>query len=104
MPGRLPPQCLVLMNDACLVERGLHIEDGLLGRFYHRVEPSQDGHGQDNIAVFAANVQVAQHVVVDAPDEVCDPVKLSLLHVFPLSSRGLTLNTSILAFVKYYTH
>ena len=64
-----------------LVERGLHVEHGLLGRLEHGVEPAQDGHRQDHVAVLAADVEVAQHVVGDAPDEVGDPVQLALFHV-----------------------
>ena len=64
-----------------LVERGLHVEHGLLGRLQHRVEAAQHGHRQDDVAVLAAHVEVAQHVVGDAPDEVGDPVELALFHV-----------------------
>ena len=45
----------------------------LLGRLQHRVESTQHGHRQDDIAVLAAHVEVAQDVVGDAPDEVGDP-------------------------------
>ena len=63
-------QGVVLVGDAFLVEGGLHLQHGLLGRFEHCVEAAQDGHGQDDIAVFAADVNVAQDVVRDVPDEV----------------------------------
>jgi hypothetical protein len=31
-------------------------------------------HGQDDVAVLAAHIQVPQGIVGDAPDEVCDPI------------------------------
>ena len=80
LAGRLP-QGLVLVDDARLVERGLHVEHGLLGRLEHRVEAAQDGHRQDDVAVLAADVEVAQDVVGDAPDEVGDPVELNRFHL-----------------------
>ena len=61
----------------CLVEELLHVEHVLLGRLEHRVEPAQDGHRQDHVAVFAAHVEVAKDVVGDAPDEARDAVELS---------------------------
>ena len=58
------------------VERGLHVEDGLLGGFEHCVEAAQHGHGEDDVPVLAAYVDVAEHVVRDAPDVVGDPVEV----------------------------
>ena len=74
---------LILMNDLRLVERRLHIEHGLLGRLEDCVEAAQNRHRKDHIAVLAANIQVAEHVVRNAPDEVSDPVQLSLFHLTP---------------------
>ena len=68
------------LDDAGLVERGLHVEHGLLGRLEHRVEPPQHGHRQDHVAVLAAHIEVAEHVVRDAPDEVGDPVQVAVAH------------------------
>ena len=59
---------------------GLHVEHGLLGRLQHGIEAAQHGHRQDDVAVLAADVEVAQHVVGDAPDEVGDPVQLRSFH------------------------
>ncbi len=73
----------VLVGDAGLVERGLHVEHVLLGGLEHGVETAQHGHGQDDVAILAAHVQVAQDIVGDAPDEVGDPVELSLFHITP---------------------
>lgn len=55
--------------DAFLVAERLHFEHGVLGRLQQRVEAAQGGHGQDAVAVFSADVDVAQDVVGDAPDE-----------------------------------
>ena len=74
-------QGVVLVGDLFLVECGLHFEHGLFGRLQHGIETAEDGHRQDDIAVFAADEDVAQGVVGDAPDEVGDPVKLGLVHV-----------------------
>jgi len=64
----------VLVGDSRPVHRGLHVEHGLLGRLQHGVEPAQDGHRQDDVAVLAPHVEVAEDVVGDAPDEVDDGV------------------------------
>ncbi len=76
-------QGLVLLDDTGAVECGLHVEDGLLGRLQHRVQAAQYGHGQDHVTVLAADVNVAEHVVGDAPGEVGDPVELRLVHSVP---------------------
>ena len=87
MPRGLP-QGLVLVNQADIVEGGLHVEDRLLAVLQHRVEPAQHGHGEDHVAVLAAHVQVAQDVVGDAPDVVRDPVEVAVAHVRAVPRRG----------------
>ena len=72
------PQGRVLLDDAGLVEHRLHVEDVLLAVLQHRVQPAQHGHRQDDVAVLAAHVQVAQDVVGDAPDVVRDPVQIGV--------------------------
>ena len=64
------------MNDFRFVQRGLHVEDGLLRRLEHGVEATEHRHRQDHVAVFAADVEIAENVVGDAPNEVSDPVEL----------------------------
>ena len=64
-----------------LVESRLHVEDGLLGRLQHGIEPAQHRHRQDDVAVLAPHVEVAQHVVGDVPDEACELIELVVLHV-----------------------
>ena len=75
LPRRLP-QGRVLLDDAVLVEHGLHLEHALLAVLQDRVQPAQHGHRQDDVAVLAAHVEVAQDVVGDAPDVVRDPVQV----------------------------
>jgi hypothetical protein len=66
----------VLVRDLGLIERGLHLEHGLLRRLEHRVQSPQDHHGQDHVPVFPANVEIPEDVVRDTPDEVGDPREL----------------------------
>jgi len=84
LPGGLA-QCLVLIRDARLVHRGLHVEHGLFGRLEYCVEPAEHRHRQDHVAVLTADVEVAEHVVGDAPDEVGDPVGITISHSTHLS-------------------
>ena len=71
----------VLPHDAGLVERGLHVENGLVAVFQHRVQPAQHGHRQDYVAILAAHIEVPQHIVRDAPDVVRDPVQVAVAHL-----------------------
>ena len=80
LPRRLA-QGGVLLDHAGVVEGGLHVEDGLLAALQHRVEAAQHGHGQDHVAVLAAHVEVAEHIVGDPPDVVRDPVQVAVAHV-----------------------
>ena len=75
LAGRLAER-LLLLDDPLLVEPGLHVEDGLLGGFEDRVEAAEDGHGEDDVAVLAADVDIAEDIVGDAPDVVGDPVEV----------------------------
>ena len=74
------PQGRVLLDDAGVVEGGLHVQDRLLAVLQHRVEAAQHGHRQDHVAVLAAHVEVAQDVVGDSPDVVRDPVQVAVAH------------------------
>ena len=69
--GRLA-QCPVLVRNAGVIQRGLHAEYRVLRRFQNRVKPANDSHGQDDVAVLTPDVNVAQHVVRDTPDEAAD--------------------------------
>ena len=62
------------MNDLCFVERCLHVQYGLLGRLEYRIQAAQDRHRQDHITVLAPDIQIPEHIVGDAPDEVGNPV------------------------------
>jgi hypothetical protein len=81
---RLPgcgTQRVVLVGDLLAIEGGLHVQHGLLRGLQHGIETAQHGHGQDHIAILAADINVAQHVVRDVPDEVGDGVQLRLVHI-----------------------
>jgi hypothetical protein len=60
-------QRAVLVDDAFLVKEGLHLKHGLFRRLEHCVEPPEDGHGKDHVAVLAAHAEVAKDVVRDPP-------------------------------------
>ena len=67
-----------MLRHGRLVERGIHVDNGLLSVFLHGVQPSQPGHRQDHIANFAVHIDVAlvaQHVLGDTPELVRDPVQ-----------------------------
>ena len=83
----------VLVRDLRLIERDLHVEYGLFCRLEHRIQAAQHGHWQDHIAVLAADIEVAEHVVGNAPDEISDPVELTLFHAAPGLWGGLTMAT-----------
>jgi hypothetical protein len=67
----------ILIRDLRAVERVFHLEHGLLGRLEHGVEAPQDSHWQNHVAILSANVEIPEHVIGDAPDEVGDPVESS---------------------------
>ena len=66
----------VLIGDAFFVEGGFHFHYGGLDR----IEAAQEGHGQDDITVFGAGVNVAKDIVGDVPDEVGEPDELGMVH------------------------
>jgi hypothetical protein len=74
------PQRRVLVGDASPVKPLLHIQPGLLGGLQYGIQPADHRHGQDDVSILAAHVDIAQDVVGDPPDEVGDPAKLVLLH------------------------
>ena len=53
----------------------------LLAVLEHRVQPAQHDHRQDDVAVLAADVEVAEDVVGDPPDVVRDPVQVAVTHM-----------------------
>ena len=63
---------MILVRDAGGVQLGLHVENRVLGRFQNCVETAYDRHGQDDVAVLPPDIDIAQHVVRDAPDEAAD--------------------------------
>ena len=69
-----------LFGDARLVEHLLGFEDCFLRRFKDGIHAAQNAHGQDDVRIFAALEQVAEHVVRDAPNEGDDLVVSGLVH------------------------
>ena len=67
-------QRAILLDDASVIEQRFHLDHVLLGVFQHGVQSAQHGHRQDHVAVLAADVEVPQDIVRDAPDVVGDPV------------------------------
>lgn len=59
----------------------LHLgEDGFLGFLKQAVDPAENEHGQDDIAVFPADENVAEAIVRDGPDEGDDAVVGGVIH------------------------
>ena len=87
LPRRLAER-RVLLHDFRRVERRLHVENSLLAVLQHCIQPAQHGHRQDHVAVFAAHIKVAQHVVRDAPDIVRNPVQVVVGHLAFAFGRG----------------
>ncbi len=85
--SRCLPQRRVLFDQPRRVERGLHVKDGLLAVFQHRIKPAQHGHWKNDVAVLAADVKIAQNAVGDAPNVVRNPVQVAVAHLYahPLS-------------------
>src|ERR1039458_3400113 len=77
-----------LLGDGRLVEHLLGFEHSFLRWLQYGVHAAQDKHGQDDVGVFAALEQVAEHVVGDAPDEGDDFVVSGLVHLGELGSGG----------------
>ena len=67
----------------------MHLEHVVLSGGEHSIKTLQDYHRQDHVAVLAAHIEVAEHVVGDSPEEVCDPVDvLVVAHVTPYLETG----------------
>ena len=59
-----------LVLDSDVVQPLLLLKDFSLGGLQHGVQTPEDGHGEDDVAVLASHVEVAEVVVGDSPDEV----------------------------------
>ena len=70
----------MLFCNACFVEHGLGIENGLFGGFQNGVEAAKHAHGQNNVRVFSSFEEVAKNVVGNAPDEGDNFVVSGLVH------------------------
>ena len=65
-------QCSVLIRNAGFIHLGLHAEHRFLCWFQNCVKAADDCHGQDDVAVLAPDVDIAQNIVRDAPYEAAD--------------------------------
>ena len=73
----------MLIDDAGGVQPLFHLQHRRFRRLKQRVEAANDGHRQNHVAVFAAHVHVAQHIVGNAPNKVNKRrVKLIIHHDF----------------------
>jgi hypothetical protein len=72
-----------------LIEEFFAFQHHALGRFQHRIESAQYGKRQYHIAIFAAHIHIAQTVIGDVPDEVCNPFELALIHIIIVIPRCL---------------
>ena len=49
------------------------------------IEAANDDHGQDDVSLLAADVDISQNIVGDALDEVGDPVQVIVAHAAVLA-------------------
>ena len=71
-----------LVVDASFIKPRLLVQDLLLGGFQDGVEAPEDGHGEYDVTVLAPDVDVAEVVVGDSPDEVGYLAELGVLQGF----------------------
>ena len=64
-----PAQRSVLADYSHVVQVVFHPQDRILRGLQDGIEAADDRHGQDDVAVLAAHVDVAQNVICDAPYE-----------------------------------
>ena len=69
MVGRLLEDAF-LVGDAGVVEEFLLFQDLLLARLKNCIEAPKHGHWQNDVAVFAADVEVSEYVVGDGPEKI----------------------------------
>jgi hypothetical protein len=86
------PKCCIRVCDPRLIECRLHLDDRGLFRLQYRVEPAQNGHRQDHIPVLAADVEIAQHIVGDAPDKIRDPAEVTVAHAVLLPPCAMSIS------------
>jgi hypothetical protein len=76
-------ESIVLIGDPFSIQRGFHIHYGLFGRLQHGIETTQNGHRQNNIAVFAPYIDITEDIIRYIPNKIREPVELCLIHVSP---------------------
>lgn len=62
----------MLVGNAGLVQLPLHDQNRIFAWFQHRVQTANDGHREDHVTIFAANVDIPQNIVGDVPNEIAD--------------------------------
>lgn len=60
----------MLVGDLGCVEMLLHAQHSFFCWLKQSIQTANDRHRQDYIAVLAAHIDIAQHVIGDAPDEI----------------------------------
>jgi hypothetical protein len=71
-------------------EGWLHVQNRLLRWFEDGIETTQDRHWKDHVPVLTTHLEVAQDVVRNPPNEVSDPIEISVTHtVFTLQKSRL---------------
>src|SRR5215469_4724888 len=79
----LSPYFNIQVDDFLGVEGCLHVGDCFFRGLQDRVEPSKHSHRQNHVTIFAPNVQIAENVVRNPPDEVCYPAQIAVAHSLP---------------------
>ena len=46
----------------------------------YRIQPSKYCHGKDDVTILSTYIEVAEDVVCDSPDIVCDPAEVGVVH------------------------
>jgi hypothetical protein len=82
---RCLPQCSILIGDFGIVKRLLHVQYCLLCWFENGVKAADNDHGQNNVPILATNIDISENVVGNAPDEIRNPVQVTVAYKFSVS-------------------
>ncbi len=80
LAGFLFQDAVALVHQVHLDEPGVSGEDLVLGGFEEGVEAADDGHGEDDVAVFGAVEGSPEDIVGDVPDKADHPGVLLGVH------------------------
>ena len=73
-------ECRPLIIDFGIVKFLFHIKDFLLRVLQHGIQSANDGHRQDDIAVFAAHIYIPQAIVCDSPYKIYNLIVKLIIH------------------------